>query len=280
MNSPAFSIICVYNDEKILNDWLLESLEKQTPGFELIKIDNTGGAFKSAAEALDHGAARAQGEYLLFVHQDVRLLSDDWLEKAAAFLKKLPDLGIAGVGGMRKIPAAELFRLIGTSPFRSGTGIVYGGPEKAPILGEMDFKEPVAVQTLDELLLIIPASVYKNAGFDAGACRGWHLYGADYALSAADRGLKAYVLPLPVWHRSGGTLGREYFATLRELFKKHRGYKAISTTCGFWFASDLLNCLNLLALALRSGIGRLLGRPNAGAEPYLRRIKLLLGRGK
>lgn len=280
MKRPVFSIICVYNDEEVLKGWLLAGLQDQPPCFELIKVDNTGGAFRSAAAALNHGAARANGEYLLFVHQDVRLMAGDWLEQAASFLGKLPDLGIAGVGGMRGLPAAEILSVLGTSASLRGTGQVFSGPGKIPALGDVQFTQPVAVQTLDELLLIIPDEMYSSAPFDENTCRDWHLYGVDYSLSVAARGLKAYVLPLPVWHRSGGTLSCGYFRTLKAIFKKHHGYKIIPTTCGFWSAYNFLNCLNLLVLAFRSEIGKRIGRPNAGAGRYLRHIKSLLAPGR
>lgn len=74
------SIVCVYNDEKILNDFLLKSLKAQTVEYELIKIDNTQNRFKSAAEALNYGGKKAKGEYIMLVHQDVDLSSDTWLK--------------------------------------------------------------------------------------------------------------------------------------------------------------------------------------------------------
>lgn len=53
------SIVCVYNNQDILNDWLLKSLKNQTIKFELIKIDNTRNTFKSAEEALNYGGKKA-----------------------------------------------------------------------------------------------------------------------------------------------------------------------------------------------------------------------------
>ena len=36
----------------------------------------------------------------MFVHQDIDLLSDGWLEDAERWLDVIPNLGIAGVAGM------------------------------------------------------------------------------------------------------------------------------------------------------------------------------------
>ena len=69
------SIICVFNDKKVLNECLLESLKNQTANYELILIDNTNRKFKSASEALNYGAKKAKGNYLMFVHQDMFLCS-------------------------------------------------------------------------------------------------------------------------------------------------------------------------------------------------------------
>ena len=74
------SIVCVYNNQDILNNWLLKSLKHQTVEFELITLDNTRNTFKSAAEALNYGGKKAKGKYIMFVHQDVDLSSDTWLE--------------------------------------------------------------------------------------------------------------------------------------------------------------------------------------------------------
>jgi hypothetical protein len=48
------SVICVYNNKKILDEWLIKSLQNQTAKFELITIDNSRGDFKSAADAIEN----------------------------------------------------------------------------------------------------------------------------------------------------------------------------------------------------------------------------------
>ena len=94
------SVVCVYNNPEILNDYLLKSLKDQIAEKELIKIDNTEGKFSSAAEALNYAGKKAKGEYIMFVHQDVDLSSNSWLEDAEEILNTIPDLGIAGVAGV------------------------------------------------------------------------------------------------------------------------------------------------------------------------------------
>ena len=61
-------------------------LSNQTKEFELILLDNTQKKYKSATEALNSGGKFAKNDYLLFVHQDIDFLVDNWLEKAEEFL--------------------------------------------------------------------------------------------------------------------------------------------------------------------------------------------------
>jgi len=54
------AIVCVYNDERVLADFLLDSLSRQTAPYELITIDNTKNEFSSAAQALNYGGRKAR----------------------------------------------------------------------------------------------------------------------------------------------------------------------------------------------------------------------------
>jgi hypothetical protein len=108
-------------------------------------------------------------------------------------------------------------------------------------------KKPEKVQTLDELLLIVPRSVFSKMQFDEETFDGWHCYGADYCLSVKQMGLSAYVLPVLVYHRTLGLWNVEnVFEYQKRLYIKHQ--KAIYTTTGE---------LSPLKLKLRSLIGKL-----------------------
>ena len=44
-----------------------------------------------------------KGKYVMFVHQDIDLLTDSWLKSAEDMLDSIPNLGIAGVAGKLNI---------------------------------------------------------------------------------------------------------------------------------------------------------------------------------
>lgn len=232
------SIVVVYNDERTLNETLLESLKNQTAKFELITLDNTKGKFNSAAEALNYGGKRVSGKYIMFVHQDVELDSNLWLERIGTILDEIPDLGIAGVAGMSEKGRNNIERGRG---WISSSGEVWRWSN--PV------QKPEKVQTLDECLLIVPSSVFSKIQFDEKTFDGWHCYGADYCLCAKQIGLSAYVIPAFVHHRSLGLNAERLFEYQKRLYIKHqKNYKYIYTTSGE---------LSLLRLKLKSCIEKI-----------------------
>ena len=240
------SVVCVYNDQRILRDVLLKSLDIQTVDFELITLDNTDNKFSSAAEALNFGGEKAKGDYILFAHQDMWLSSDSWLEEVERMLESIPDLGIAGVAGVSEKNRTDKKR-------RKWSIDVYnevwcGG-------GNKRVQRPEEVQTLDECLLIIPRSVFAKLQFDAEVFDGWDCYGADYCLSVKQLGLKAYVIPASCSHSCARRKGyqpwefKELFKFQKKLYIKHRkNYKLIDTWMGevSWYKLKLYSMHDFL----------------------------------
>lgn len=222
------SIVCVYNNKAILSSYLLKSLEIQISEYELILVDNTGGKFKSAAEALNYGGKLANNNYIIFIHQDMDLISPNWLENVEDLLNTLTNLGIAGVAGKSKDQWWPLTNIEdGIPPQRVS-------PYKITI--------PMKVQTLDECLLIIPKKIFNILSFDKVTCDDWHLYGVDFCLTIKKLGYNVYVLPLSGHHKSKGeSISERYFETLNKLLKKHRNHKLIFTTVDDWLTFLPLN---------------------------------------
>jgi len=227
----VISIVCVYNNTNLLDTYLLKSLNCQKTGYELILVDNITQQYNSAAEALNYGGKLAKNEYLMFIHQDVNLLSDTWLERAESLLQSLPNLGVAGVAGKQDYP--DLLENIrnGIPPVLSN--LKHGTPPSYP---GVHITDPVKVQTLDECLIIIPRSVFTQLQFDESTCDNWHLYAVDYCLSCKKLGYEVYLMPFTVYHRSTGfSLSEEYYVTLKKLLSKHKeDYWEVYTTMGDW----------------------------------------------
>lgn len=223
--APTFTVVCVYNSQATLEKYLEAGLRRQGAPFELRLVDNRNGRFRSAAAALNHGAEGATGDYLVFVHQDVELLSPTFFESAAVHLSTLPNLGVAGIVG------AVTRRGLTTLRGRCLQGDADAG-RFSP-----GYHAPEQVETVDEQLLIVPRAWFQELAFDPVACPAWDLYGVEFALSSAARGRDVVVLPLPVRHASWGKLRWTYFESLVTLQHKHRAIQILPTTCGTWRAA-------------------------------------------
>jgi hypothetical protein len=212
----------VYNNYDTLNKYLLKSLDNQTADYELILVDNTQKKFNSASEALNHGGQRAKGEYIIFVHQDVDLLSEKFLENLEQILDKIPNFGIAGVAGKSKLNRFII------------SNIKQGKPPK--YAAKIQITETVNVQTVDECFFVTPKTVFDRVTFDEKVCDGWHLYAVDYCLSVGEMNYAVCVVPISLYHRSvAGSFSRDYYSTIKKLIKKHeKNFDSIYTTMGNW----------------------------------------------
>lgn len=231
------SIICVYNNESTLNDWLIHSLKDQTARYELILLDNSDGKFTSAASALNSGGKKAGGDYLCFVHQDIHFCRKTDLENIEKQLSALDNPGIVGVAGM------------------SSEGNTFGQcqrnwiveHENPPAIWGHFTGKPESVQTVDECFFIIPKTIFKTHPFDEKTCDHWHFYSADYCLTLGSAGYKVYTIPFPVHHQSSGfsrkfrinrkSCGfmKDYYRSLANVLKKHKkNYRKVFTTSGIY----------------------------------------------
>ncbi len=218
--AEGISVICAYNNREKLDRYLISSLNSQDSPFELLAIDNTLGRYPSAAEILNETARKARYGHLMFVHQDVMLLSDTWLTDAQRSLRHLRNPGAAGVAGIswRGLAASVLH---GNPPFRA-------------VLKKL--RKPVPVQTLDGCLMIVPTEVFQKIAFAESAVSGWYLYTANYCLDLIRAGYLIYVLPYPIYHESTGPSDQNVYEKARQnLIERHRDHiQVIYTTVGTW----------------------------------------------
>ena len=215
------SIICVYNNEDTLNEYLIKSLEKQTIDYELILVDNREGKFSSAASALNYGARDATGDYFVFAHQDINFSDEGWIEDTLDKLSGLENAGIVGVAG------------------KTVDSIVRGNIKHGldPVdLSSFKIDKAEKALTLDECLFIIPRDVFKQYPLNEKTCDDWHLYAVDYVYNIKNHGFEAYIIPTVLEHRSkGASMSESYYTTLPRLQKKYMKRGLIRTCMGDWF---------------------------------------------
>jgi hypothetical protein len=213
-------VACV-SDDAILGSCLLASPCFGAPTrHETILVRNA----PSAAHGLNLGLERARQQWVVCVHQDV-YLPGGWDGRLVRQLdeveRRFGPIGVAGVYGVGPVIARgnETDRLAAE---RIGHVVDRGrllrdGPEL-----------PARAATLDELLLVLPRDTPLR--FDPAL--GFHLYGADICLQAAERGLAVAVVDAHCDHHSRNVgLPQSFFASAQVFARKWARRLPVATPC-------------------------------------------------
>jgi hypothetical protein len=216
LRRAPISVICVFNDPDVRRQCLDRSIAKHRDEatVEYLPIDNVDGSFGTAGAALNHGAALAKHDILVFVHQDVYLHSLRALEEAAGLLADDESIGLLGAVGVD--PAGGL---VG----RIRDRVVFVG-ESAP--------EPVDVASLDEVLFMIPRRLFQRERLSELPALAWHAYAVEYGLRVRALGMRVCAMDIPLTHNSL-TLNIERLGiAYQAVAAAHPDVLPVRTTCG------------------------------------------------
>lgn len=221
----SLSIICVYNNERILQDYLLAGLKAQNnQDMELVLLDNRENAYPSASSALNAGARMATTDNLVFAHQDIHFDCPTIIDELLSFFAS--DLGVFGSSGVGRFKAKMLSN-------------VFTGSRNPKLFANRlceRITEPVEVETLDECFFCMKKDLYARlGGFDEEICNNWHMYAVELTLHAKKEGVSVYAVPLSILHKSGGTISKAYINNLSAVCRKYHK---------FWMASP---CYHFIA---------------------------------
>jgi hypothetical protein len=211
------SIVCVANDSAVRERTLDRSIADhlhEAPETEYLPIDNSAGAFASAGEALNHGASMARHDTVVFVHQDVYLHSLRALEEAADTLAHRPDIGMHGSSGM-----TANGELIGRLRDRV---VVLGRP----------VSEPTDVDSLDEVLFMVPREAILREPLVDAPDLAWHAYAVEYGLRVRSEGKRVTAGGIPLTHNSLTANVDRLDVAHRAVATRHPSAMPVRTTCG------------------------------------------------
>lgn len=183
---------------------------------EYLFIDNTAPLQTDAYRGLNALLNAARAPAVILCHQDVRLLSDgrEVLDARLSSLDQI-DASWAVAGNAGGVAPGQLALRISDPHGRDVR------------VGEL----PAKVATLDENFLVVRRDA--RIGF-SNDLSGFHFYGADICLHAAQMGYSAYVIDFHLEHLSAGKKGTD-FGAMEQAFqtKWDRALSArwLQTTC-------------------------------------------------
>lgn len=249
MAGPTYSFVVAANDRDTLNKNLLASpcLRQDSP-HELLILEG----YSSAGCAYNRGLEQSRNDVVVFVHQDV-YLPHEWAPSVETALREIersdPDWGVAGCWGVRE-DRAKFGHL-----YTPGDGII----------GE-SLDRPERVRTLDEVVLILRKS--SGLKYDESLA-GFHFYGADICLTAAEAGRRCYAISAFCVHNS-----RQYFEYPPDFYesyqymkKKWKQWLPIQTSCICVSRYDWDLKKRAIRRALFKATGRPLGRGSRLEDP-------------
>ena len=205
-------VVAVNNREVFQENFLASPCFQELHDYQLLVQEG----FSSAPKAYNDAIEKSSNDLIVFCHQDILLPANWWLqvEEALKHLQAMdPGWGVVGSYGK-------------TQDGR-GWGHVYSSGRN--IIGE-PLKQPVPIQTLDEIVLILRKS--SGLRFDDHLPH-FHLYGADICLRAAQSGMKSYAISAFCIHNTVQplVLPREFYRCCKHIRTVWKSYLPIQTTC-------------------------------------------------
>jgi GT2 family glycosyltransferase len=179
---------------------------------------------RSLAEGYNRAVQASRGEWLLFSHDDVEIVSGDL---APAILRASATLDVIGVVGTSKVlsgywPAAG-------HPFLHGwmAQPAPGGQpgEERFYVGVFGVDGPLTagLQGLDGMFFVAKRAVVEEVPFDEEIFDGFHGYDLDFSFAAHLAGFSVGTsAEIAVIHASGGTFGEDWKRYANRFAEKHR----------------------------------------------------------
>lgn len=195
---------------------------------EIIAIDNSARRY-GICEAYNVGAAQAKYDCLCFMHEDIRIHTNQWGNTIADILHD-PDVGVLGVAGGAYQPKAPAGWASGVY---NAVNVIHHVKEKQ---GETEHsymnpwgKELMRVATLDGLWLSCRKAVWEEFKFDAQAFPGFHFYDVDFCTRAAAKYTNYVTFGVLVEHFSQGTFDKVWMQNALQFYKIRKNVLPIKT---------------------------------------------------
>jgi Glycosyltransferase like family len=210
-------VACISDDELLHSNLLASPCLAPGSRHEVILVRNA----RSAAAGLNLGIGRARGDLIVCIHQDV-LLPDGWadrlIQQFAMAEREFGTIGVVGVYGVG--PAVSQNEVLAAQRIGRVCDRGRSLDEGIPL--------PERAATLDELLLVIPRGMPLKVDPELG----FHLYGADLCLQAAECGLAVVVIDAYCHHNSRSVgLPRDFFASAKAFARKWHHRLPVATPC-------------------------------------------------
>lgn len=180
---------------------------------EIVRISDA----TSLADGYARGLKRAVCDVVVFSHDDVEILSNDFPKRLLHHLSTCDVLGVAGATRATGPAWGHAGR-----PFLHGC-VIYPNADGYRV-GAYSHVAPIArgIRVMDGVVLATSRANAQRVGWDADGSMGFHGYDVDFSLRAAKLGLSLGVASdLGVVHHSMGSFGADWNVAATRLMRRH-----------------------------------------------------------
>jgi hypothetical protein len=221
-------IIC--NKKSVLDPALEKNINSSIGvDYEIISIDNSRGQY-NIFQAYNEGVAKAKGDILCFMHDDILFRSNSWGKVVEESFSSDPRMGALGVAGGHFLPDCPCsWSTCKTTSFhvwqtnRDGSATEYGCTDYS------NGKRLVEVACLDGLFMCIRQSLFDTIRFDDQSFSGFHCYDSDICMQVMAAGYSVNVtFNIDIEHHSNGACNQQYYDNLELWHKKWHSHLPVA----------------------------------------------------
>lgn len=189
---------------------------------EYILIDNSTNKH-SLCSAYNEGVKKSNGDILLFLHDDVFIVTQNWAEIINTKFNQNHSMGALGVAGTSYLFDDDPFWCKAGRPFIKGK-VIHENKNRGELVLTIfsDNNADEEVVALDGLFIAVRKKLFNHISFDSETFNGFHLYDLDISMQIGNTS-KLYVTEdLLVKHLSGGAFGKEWKKYAELFLNKYR----------------------------------------------------------
>ena len=219
-------IVCSINENNFLkfSENVMDTVGVE---FEIIRIDNKIENI-SLSMAYNRGASMAKYAYLVFVHEDVKMLTENWGQNLVAHFKHDTNTGVIGLAG--SIYKTRMFsswwqsEINGLEPKRINIIQTFKFGNKADEHLHVNPLNEVRsrVVALDGVFMAVEATKWAQFKFDEVVLKGFHGYDLDFSLKIGLHFTNYVVYDILLEHFSEGHLNPHWISDIIKIHCKFR----------------------------------------------------------
>lgn len=185
--------------------------------YELIKIDNPNKY--SLSKAYNIGGQKAQFDILVFVHEDVIFVSDNWGRILNKLFDETHKLGIVGVAGSLKKSSLPTGWGTGTAEF-DRINLIQATSNQEKIHSTRKATESSEqIKVLDGVFIATTRKIWREFKFDESV-PGYHVYDIDFSLRVTQHFIGLITYEILLKHFSIGNYNTEWVKMTLEYHKR------------------------------------------------------------